>query len=80
MQAIIAGGKARLLTRNGHDWTDRFPETAAALGRLPDAILDGEIVAADARGQSGLRRAAGRDGAGADRVAALLRLRPAGAR
>ena len=50
MQAVIAGGKARLLTRNGHDWTARFPETAAALGRLPDAILDGEIVAADAQG------------------------------
>ena len=50
MQAVIAGGKARLLTRNGHDWTERFPETAAALGRLPDAILDGEIVAADAQG------------------------------
>jgi bifunctional non-homologous end joining protein LigD len=50
MEAIIAGGKARLLTRNGHDWTDRFPETAAALRRLPDAILDGELVAADAEG------------------------------
>jgi bifunctional non-homologous end joining protein LigD len=50
MQAVIAGGKARVLTRNGHDWTERFPETAAALGRLPDAILDGEIVAADAQG------------------------------
>jgi bifunctional non-homologous end joining protein LigD len=50
MQAAITGGKARLLTRNGHDWTERFPETAAALGRLPDAILDGEIVAADAQG------------------------------
>ena len=45
MQAIVAGGQARLMTRGGHDWTQRFPETAAALGRLPDAVLDGELVA-----------------------------------
>jgi bifunctional non-homologous end joining protein LigD len=50
MEAVIAAGKARLLTRNGRDWTHRFPETAAALGQLPDAILDGELVAADAEG------------------------------
>jgi bifunctional non-homologous end joining protein LigD len=50
MQAVIAGGRARLLTRNGHDWTERFPETVAVLGQLPDAILDGEIVAADGQG------------------------------
>ena len=39
MQAVIAGGKARLLTRNGHDWTARFPgdrrRTRAAAGRHP---------------------------------------------
>ena len=52
MQAVIAGGNARLLTRNGHDWTERFPETAAALGRLRDAVLDGEIVATNAQGNS----------------------------
>ncbi|MDB5370279.1 MAG: ligD [Roseomonas sp.] len=50
LQAHIAGGKAVLMTRNGHDWTARFPETAAALGQLPDAILDGELVATDAEG------------------------------
>ncbi|MDO9713744.1 DNA ligase D [Paracraurococcus lichenis] len=50
LQAVIIGGQARLLTRNEHDWTSRFPETAAALGRLPDAVLDGELVAADAEG------------------------------
>jgi bifunctional non-homologous end joining protein LigD len=50
IEAIIADGSARLLTRNGHDWTHRFPETAAALSRLPDAILDGELAAADAEG------------------------------
>jgi bifunctional non-homologous end joining protein LigD len=51
IQASIRGGRARLFTRNGHDWTSRFPETAAALARLPDAVLDGELVALDAEGQ-----------------------------
>src|SRR5687768_16966414 len=46
MEAIVSGGQARLMTRGGHDWTHRFLETAAALGRLPDAVLDGELVAA----------------------------------
>lgn len=50
MQARIRGGAARLFTRNGHDWTGRFPEVAAALGRLPDATIDGELVAPDAEG------------------------------
>jgi bifunctional non-homologous end joining protein LigD len=50
MQAIVAGRRARLMTRNGHDWSARFPETAAALGRLPDAVLDGELVATDEAG------------------------------
>jgi bifunctional non-homologous end joining protein LigD len=42
----IAGGKARLSSRNGLDWTGKFPELAAALARLPvkAALLDGEIV------------------------------------
>ena len=32
MQALVAGGGGgtRLMTRNGHDWTHRFPEMAAA--------------------------------------------------
>lgn len=50
IEAIVAGGTARLLTRNGHDWTARFPETAAALSALPDCVLDGELVATDAEG------------------------------
>ncbi|WP_137178873.1 DNA ligase D [Roseomonas sp. AR75] len=48
IQARIRDGTATLLTRNGLDWTHRFPETAAALSRLPDCTLDGEVVALDA--------------------------------
>ncbi len=50
--ARIDGGDVRLITRNGHDWTQRMPSLAravAALG-LPSAWLDGEIVLADERG------------------------------
>ncbi|MGH6870407.1 MAG: DNA ligase D, partial [Rhizomicrobium sp.] len=50
MQMRVAGGKARLLTRRGLDWTARFPEIARAGNALPDCLLDGEIVALDRDG------------------------------
>jgi bifunctional non-homologous end joining protein LigD len=50
LQPRIVGGKAVLFSRSGLDWTHRFPETALALGQLPDAVLDGEVVAMDAEG------------------------------
>ncbi len=52
--ARVEGGRARLLTRNGHDWTDRMETVAAAAARLPvsGAILDGEVVVLDAAGIS----------------------------
>ena len=45
--AHIAGGTARLLTRNALDWTAKFPALANALAQLPldSALLDGELVA-----------------------------------
>jgi bifunctional non-homologous end joining protein LigD len=45
--ARLERGAARLLSRNGKDWTDRFPGVAAAVARLParDALVDGEIAA-----------------------------------
>ena len=44
--ARIDGGRARLFTRNGLDWTARMPELARALAALPvrQAWLDGEVV------------------------------------
>ena len=50
MQMRVVDGKASLHTRKGLDWTRRFPEIAEAGGKLPDCLLDGEIVALDARG------------------------------
>jgi len=43
----VAGGKAKVYTRTGLDWTDRFPGIASAAAQLPveTALIDGEIVA-----------------------------------
>ena len=43
--ARIENGRARLLTRNGHDWTERYAVLAEALGGLgcATAVLDGEV-------------------------------------
>ena len=35
VSAYVEDGKATVRTRNGHDWTQRFPTIAAALARLP---------------------------------------------
>ena len=60
IQARIEKGKASLFTRKGLDWKERFPEIAQALKSLPDATLDGEVVALDRDGTpdfSGLQAA-----------------------
>jgi bifunctional non-homologous end joining protein LigD len=49
LQLRVEGGEAQLLTRNGLDWTARFPEIGQAARALPDCIIDGEVVALDAR-------------------------------
>lgn len=43
-------GAVRLLTRNGHDWTQKFPSIAAAGAKLPSCTLDGELTALDDKG------------------------------
>ncbi len=54
LMAVIEDGRARLLTRRGLDWTDRFPGIAEALEQLPakSAIVDGEAVVEDENGVS----------------------------
>jgi bifunctional non-homologous end joining protein LigD len=51
-QARVEKGRAKLLTRKGLDWTERFPEIAAECGELADCIIDGEICALNAEGAS----------------------------
>ncbi len=49
LQLRVQHGKARLLTRKGLDWTQKFPGIARAAQKLPDCIIDGEVVALNAR-------------------------------
>ena len=46
LRAALEDGRAKLITRSGADWTDRFPEIADAVEALPvdSALLDGEVV------------------------------------
>jgi bifunctional non-homologous end joining protein LigD len=50
MQMRIEAGEARLRTRKGLDWTDRFGRIARLGGALADGVIDGEIVALDKAG------------------------------
>jgi bifunctional non-homologous end joining protein LigD len=51
----IGGGTARVYTRSGLDWSDKFPEIveAAAGLEIGSALLDGEIVSLDDKGNTG---------------------------
>ena len=50
VQLRIEDGDVALLTRKGLDWTDKFGAIARAARALPDALIDGEIVALDHNG------------------------------
>lgn len=50
IQMRIDNGVVTLKTRKGLDWTARFGVIATAAASLPDAIVDGEIVALDDHG------------------------------
>ena len=63
---VIDRGKATAYTRNGHDWTDRYPRIVRAAEKLAcrSAVIDGELVIQDAEGRSdfeGLRAAIARE-------------------
>lgn len=50
--AAIADGAAKLYTRSGLDWSDRFPGIAEAMAALSlhSALIDGEVIVTDADG------------------------------
>jgi bifunctional non-homologous end joining protein LigD len=50
IQLRVEDGKVSLKTRKGLDWTGKFGTIAKEAAALPDAIIDGEIVALDAGG------------------------------
>lgn len=50
---FVQGGTVRIRTRNGHDWTHRFPVLARAFDRLHESfVIDGEAVVLDENGLS----------------------------
>jgi bifunctional non-homologous end joining protein LigD len=50
VQLRVEGGKSTLKTRKGLDWTQKFSAIANEAEALPDALIDGEIVALDHNG------------------------------
>ena len=56
--ARIEKGRARLLSRNGKEWTASFPDIVRDLAKLPvkQAWLDGELVVLDDAGRSSFQR------------------------
>ena len=62
---MIERGKARVFSRNGYDWSDRYPGIVRAAAKLQckSAIIDGEAIVQNGHGasdfealQSALRR------------------------
>src|SRR6187399_53922 len=53
-QVVIERGQVRVFSRNGHDWSDRYPSIVRAAAKLPcqSAIIDGEAIVQDGNGAS----------------------------
>ena len=53
-QVLVERGQARVFTRNGYDWSDRYPSIvrAAANLRCQSAIIDGEAIVQNGNGAS----------------------------
>jgi len=71
---FVSNHEVRLRTRNGKDWTARFPSLEAALSKtkLTDAVIDMEAVVLDASGKSSFQalQAALGDGGNASAIVA----------
>jgi bifunctional non-homologous end joining protein LigD len=54
IQARLAHGEVKLLTRKGLDWTAKFPSVADSVAKLhaKTALIDGEVVVEDSNGIS----------------------------
>jgi len=58
VQVHNVGSRVIIYSRNGHDFTERFPSIAQLLHELPAkaAVLDGEVVASDVDGRPNFAR------------------------
>jgi bifunctional non-homologous end joining protein LigD len=54
MLCVVDAGRARFISRNGQDWTAKFPTLTAAARKLDakQLVIDGEVVALDEHGAS----------------------------
>jgi bifunctional non-homologous end joining protein LigD len=52
MMAQRSGDRVRLITRNGYDWSERYPAVVKAIEQLEvkSCLIDGELVVCDERG------------------------------
>jgi bifunctional non-homologous end joining protein LigD len=53
-QVLLERGQARVFTRNGFDWSDRYPSIVRAASKLrcQSAIIDGEAIVQNGNGAS----------------------------
>ena len=67
-------GKARFISRNGKDWTEKFPNLVAVFKTFPavTAILDGEVVIVDKAGHSSFQKLQQAMGRGIDKIPAFV--------
>ena len=67
--AFLADGEVRLRTRNGNDWTHKFPSIYASVAKLKakTAVLDMEAVVLDSAGKSSFQAMQQALGEGGDR-------------
>jgi bifunctional non-homologous end joining protein LigD len=58
MRAVKEGGTARLITRNGNDYSAAFPELIRPIAALPysSLLMDGELVILDEQGRPSFQR------------------------
>jgi bifunctional non-homologous end joining protein LigD len=54
-QVHLDKGTARILTRNGHDWTKRFSAIAGTFKLKSQTIFDGEVVVILDDGKASMR-------------------------
>ncbi len=60
-QLLLEDGRAAAFSKNGHNWTERYPQIAKAAAKLgcTSAIIDGEVVINDDKGVSDFARLPG---------------------
>src|SRR5919109_135531 len=56
--AAVAGGKSKLYTRTGLDWTKKFRGLSETTAQVParSALIDGEVVVIDENGRTDFGR------------------------